>query len=134
MPPSLEDLLSTANFTSLLGAFNKAQIPEPLLNDVNDIQRPTVFAPTNEAFQNIGSALVSLSIADIANILMYHVVQMPAYASQLTDGQELETLGGGSVTVTIRDGDDGPLVFINGARVVLPDLALSAGFAHGIDQ
>lgn len=134
LPPTLPELLSTANFTSLLGALSLANQAGLSANAFQTLNQPTIFAPTNEAFQNIGSLLGGLTPMDVANILMYHIVDMPAFASDLSDGQELPTLGGGSVTVSVRDGDDGPLVFINGARVVLPNLALMEGVAHGIDQ
>lgn len=134
LPPSLEELLMTGNFTSLLGAFGLAENAGLGVSVAQTLDQPTIFAPTNQAFENIGSALGSLSAQDVADILMYHVVETPAFASDLSDGQELQTLGGGSLTVTIREGDDGPMVFINGARVVLPDLALLEGVVHGIDQ
>lgn len=134
LPPPLQDLLVNAGYSSLLGAFNLASQAGLTPSDVTAIRMPTVFAPTNQAFENIGSALGSLTPQDVANILMYHVVDMQAFASDLVDGQQLPTLAGENCTVTIRQGDNGPMVFINGAMVVQPNLALDAGVVHGIDQ
>lgn len=69
-------------------------------------------------------------------ILKVHVVPAAAFAADLTDGQELETLGGGTLTVGVADDgtvtvtapDDGAT-----ATVVVADVAACATVVHIID-
>lgn len=134
IPPSLQDALVAGGFTSLLGAITLST--DAGLDPYNGAlsTQPTIFAPTNEAFQNIGSALGSLSAEDVTSLLRYHIVDALAFANDLEDGQELTTFANETITVTTREGDDGPMIFVNGAMVVQPNIPLSAGVFHGIDQ
>ena len=95
----------------------------------------TVFAPTDEAFDNLPDDLVGCLLNDIpvlTDILLYHVAEGKVLASQLSDGQEISTLlDGGEVTVDIRsDGD----VLINDAMVLTTDVKASNGVVHVINQ
>merc|ERR1711966_221948 len=95
----------------------------------------TVFAPTDEAFDNLPDDLVGCLLNDIpvlTDILLYHVAEGKVLASQLSDGQEISTLlDGGEVTVDIRsDGD----VLINDAMVLTTDVEASNGVVHVINQ
>ena len=93
----------------------------------------TVFAPTDEAFANLPSGLLTELLADpqgnLTDILLYHVVGAEALSADLSDGQEIETLLGENVLVTINmDG-----VFINNAQVTVVDLMADNGVVHVID-
>lgn len=131
MPGSVSEVLIAGGYTALLGALEASNLNADALNMP---QGATLFAPTNEAFQNIGNLLGSLSAEDITNILSYHVIAIPAYASDLKDGMKVKTLAGQELTVTMRDGNDGTEVFVNGARVTMPNMPFINGVVHGIDQ
>lgn len=92
----------------------------------------TVFAPTDEAFDVLGGAVADL-LADpngaLTNVLLYHVVGGVALSTDLSDGMEILTAQGETVTVTIT-GED---VFINGAQVIVPDLTADNGVVHVLD-
>ncbi len=94
----------------------------------------TVFAPTNEAFEALGGTLNTLlepaNQEELAEILTYHVVPGELTSSELSDGQKLETIQGGSLTVKI----EGEKVTVNGAAVVTPDVEASNGVVHVIDE
>merc|ERR1711865_218374 len=94
----------------------------------------TVFAPTDEAFDNLPDDLVGCLLNDIpvlTDILLYHVAEGKVLASQLSDGQEIATLlDGAEVTVDIRS--DG--VLINDAMVLATDVEASNGVVHVINQ
>lgn len=94
----------------------------------------TVFAPTDAAFAAIQSDVDTLlkpeNKAKLANILTYHVVSGKAMASDLKDGQELTTVQGGKLEVSIKDGK----VMINGANVTSADVHASNGIVHVIDK
>jgi uncharacterized surface protein with fasciclin (FAS1) repeats len=95
----------------------------------------TVFAPTDDAFAKLPQETLD-SLADPANaaeleeILLYHVAEGEVPSSDLSDGQEIETLQGGSVTVGIAD--DGT-VTVQSATVTQPDVEASNGVIHVID-
>merc|ERR1711991_688574 len=69
-----------------------------------------------------------------ADILTYHVytdasVAGRVYSSQLTDGQEIMTVNGASVTVSVSPSG----VMINGATVTVADVDATNGVVHIID-
>ena len=94
----------------------------------------TVFAPTDEAVVALTEALEItaddlLALPNLGDILLYHAVGAEAYAADLSDGQLIETLQGGNLTVSITT--DG--VFINDAQVTVADLEADNGVVHVID-
>jgi uncharacterized surface protein with fasciclin (FAS1) repeats len=92
----------------------------------------TVFAPTDDAFNLLPAGTVAALLADIptlTSILTYHVVGAEAFAAELSDGQRIPTVNGGSVRVTIND--DG--VFIDDAQVTITDIEAENGVVHVIN-
>lgn len=93
----------------------------------------TVFAPTDAAFADIQSSVDTLlqpeNKAELANVLTYHVVSGKANAADLVDGQELTTVQGGTLKVSIKDG----AVTIGNATVTAADIEASNGVIHVID-
>ena len=95
----------------------------------------TVFAPTNEAFDALPAGalddlLKPANKEKLAGILTYHVVPGSVMASQLTDGQELTTVDGKKLKVSISGGT----VMVNGATVIKADVKSSNGVTHVINQ
>ncbi|KAF2633675.1 Fasciclin-domain-containing protein [Macroventuria anomochaeta] len=128
LPEVVSDTLTTANLTGLRGALNKTD----LLEAVDTTSDVTIFAPSTEAFQNIGSVLANASTEDIANILTYHVVNgTVGYSSGIENGTVLTTLNGANLTITI--GDEGS-IFVNSARVTIADILVANGVVHVIDE
>ncbi|CAO2647904.1 Nn.00g088260.m01.CDS01 [Neocucurbitaria sp. VM-36] len=128
LPENALDTLSAANLTSLRGAINATELSDT----VNNTPNITIFAPSNEAIQNIGSALANLTTDQITDILTYHVVTSGpiGYSSSLENGTELETANGESLTITVGDGG----IFVNNARVTISDLLIANGVVHVIDE
>ncbi|AHJ98122.1 fasciclin domain-containing protein [Hymenobacter swuensis] len=99
----------------------------------------TVFAPTNAAFDKLpNGALAGLlkpeSKDKLASVLTYHVIQGRLVAQDLKDGQELTTVNGAKLKVSVKDG----VVMIgNGkdapATVQIADVISSNGVTHVID-
>lgn len=94
----------------------------------------TVFAPTNDAFADIQSTVDTLlepeNKQDLADVLTYHVVPGTYKAADLEDGQELTTVQGEKLTVSV----DGETVKVGDATVTQPDVAASNGVVHVIDK
>ena len=66
----------------------------------------------------------------LTTVLLYHVLGVEVFSSDLSDGQTATTLQGEDITVTI----DGTDVFINQAQVIVPDLDADNGVVHVIDS
>jgi uncharacterized surface protein with fasciclin (FAS1) repeats len=94
----------------------------------------TVFAPTDAAFaaiqKDVDKLLKPENKAKLSSILTYHVVSGKAMAADLTDGQELTTVQGSKLKVSIKNGK----VMINGANVISADIPASNGVIHVIDK
>ena len=131
------DIVETADaagdFTTLIAAAQAAGLDETLAGEGPF----TVFAPTDEAFE---AALADLDLtadellADtelLTSVLTYHVVEGEVPASDVVtlDGEEVPTVNGASVLITI----DGETVMVNEATVVAPDVFASNGVIHVID-
>jgi len=93
----------------------------------------TVFAPTDQAFENLPPGTVEALLEDpsgaLTDILLYHVVGAAALSTDLSDGLEVETLNGKSVDVTINANG----VFINDAQVIIADIETDNGVVHVVD-
>jgi transforming growth factor-beta-induced protein len=91
----------------------------------------TVFAPTNAAFEAVSETLATLSEEQVADVLTYHVAALEALSGDLSDGMEVPTVQGESITVNI---DAEGNVTLNGSvNVVTVDLQGTNGVIHIID-
>jgi uncharacterized surface protein with fasciclin (FAS1) repeats len=114
-----------AELRSLVGAVTQADLATTL----DTLEDVTIFAPYDEAFAAIGSVTGDLSEEQLSKILTYHVVQgTVGYSSGLMN-MSLETVEGSNLTITV--GDDG--VFVNSAKVIIPDVLVANGVVHVID-
>jgi uncharacterized surface protein with fasciclin (FAS1) repeats len=115
-----------AGLTSLAGALTMAN----LVSTVDGLKDVTIFAPSNAAFQAIGSAVGSLTTDQLTSILTYHVVVGSVGYSSILTNTTLKTVNGGSVTITVEGGS----VFVNSAKVIIPDVLVANGVVHVIDK
>ncbi|NJK84218.1 MAG: fasciclin domain-containing protein [Saprospiraceae bacterium] len=120
-----------ANFSTLVTALSAAGLVEAVSGE----EPLTVFAPTNAAFDAVGKDAVADLLKPenkekLSKILTYHVVKGSVKSTDLKDGQEVETLQGGKLKVSIKDGK----VMIGGANVVTADVEASNGTIHVIDK
>jgi Secreted and surface protein containing fasciclin-like repeats len=134
-PTPLPNLVAVAaanpDFSTLVTALQAAGL-------VGTLQREgpfTVFAPTNAAFAalppgTVESLLRPENRAELVRILTYHVVPGLAPSSALRAGQQVATLQGSPVTVTLLEGGR---IRINNANVIAADIQASNGIIHVID-
>jgi len=126
IPQNLTSTASSANLTAVAGAVTEADLGSSL----DMMENITVFAPSNDAFAAIGSLIGELSTEDLGNILGYHVVAgTVGYSSSLMNGT-LTTANGEDVDISIIGGD----VFVDSARVIMPDVLIANGVVHVIDR
>ena len=129
IPKNLTDVLtSTADLSSLTGAVVKAELAQAL----SDIPQLTIFAPNNAAFEAIKDTAAGLTVEQLTGVLGYHVIEgAVVYSSDVTDGASVKTLQGGEVKVKV-DKDTGD-IFVNEAKVILPNVLVKNGVVHVID-
>ncbi|UOY05636.1 fasciclin domain-containing protein [Muricauda sp. SCSIO 64092] len=143
----VETAADTEVLGSLVAALTKADENEAsnLVNALGGEGPFTVFAPTNDAFNNLFADLDGFDSLDdfdteeerdlLALILQYHVIAGQELDSEnLSNEQELPTLLGENLTVSLDGG-----VFIQDAtdvdaEVVSPDNFTSNGVVHIIDK
>ena len=126
----VENAAASSDHTTLVAAVKQAELVETL----SGTGPFTVFAPTNEAFAKIPKATLDNLMkpemkADLAKILTYHVVPGAVKAADLVDGQELTTVQGQKLKVSVKDG----VVMIGGATVTIADAISSNGVTHVIN-
>ena len=135
-PPSQGDTIvdvaiAADGFDVLVAAVQEAGLVETLSGN----RQLTVFAPTDDAFgelgvtaDNVGDVDFEAAVgASLAEILTYHVTPGRRDAESVTTSDELPTLNGAKIDV---EGTD-----LNGdqADIVATDIEASNGFVHVID-
>lgn len=123
--------INNAGFSTLVQAVLKAELASAL-----SATGPfTVFAPTNEAFAKLFTALGVSGIADLTAeeltpILLYHVVSGNVTASQVMSGSVPTLKSGSNIDVVVTGGS----VKLNGnSNVVATDVQGTNGVIHAID-
>lgn len=127
-PDIVDTAVAAGDFTTLATALEAADLVDTLKGEGPF----TVFAPTDAAFDALPEGTLDDLLADpeaLASVLTYHVVEGEVLAADLTDGQEVETVNGDTLTVSI----DGDTVKINDATVTTADIQTSNGVIHVID-
>ena len=131
LPPSVVNIaLDNDNFSILVQAVVKAGLVEAL----NGNGPFTVFAPTNEAFNNLFaqlgiSGIDALTAEQLIPILTYHVVSGNVLSSALTNGNVPTLNPGKSLNVNLTGG-----VKINDSEVVVADIQGANGVVHVINK
>ena len=131
IPPTVVGIaINNSNFSILVSAVVKAGLAETL----NGAGPFTVFAPTNDAFQQLFTLLNVNGIDDLTAdqltpILLYHVVSGNVLSTDLTNGN-VPTLQGSNIMVNVGKG----LVLNENTNIILTDVQGSNGVVHAIDK
>lgn len=93
----------------------------------------TVFAPTDEAFDQLPDGALEFLLQPenqdlLAQVLQYHVVSGSVMSGDLTTGG-VDTLNGG-IAVAVSDSG----VVVNNASVVTPNIEASNGVIHAVNR
>jgi transforming growth factor-beta-induced protein len=123
----LVDLAVEAGFSTLVAAVQAAGLEEVLRSEGPF----TVFAPTDEAFENLPEGVLASLLDDpeaLAQVLTFHVVAGRVYAGDLEDGMEVTTVQGSQLTISLNGGAQ-----VNGANITAVDVEASNGVVHVID-
>jgi transforming growth factor-beta-induced protein len=91
----------------------------------------TIFAPQNEAFQALGSAITTMTSEQLATVMDYHLLSGNViYSTGLTNGTKLLTNQGENITIR----HSGNNVYINSAQLLTSDILIANGVLHVIDN
>lgn len=147
--PSIGEIaLDTENLSTLVAALVQADGDEPagLVKAVTNGKGPfTVFAPTNQAFQEFLAnfdgydTLEDFDSAEkraiLKEVLQYHIINsVEALSTDLTQGQEITTRQGETVVINISGGIAIQDKTGESANVVAPDIQTRNGVVHMIDK
>ena len=132
LPPTVVDIaLANSNFTHLVSAVVRAGLVDALKADGPF----TVFAPTNDAFEALFTALGvtdvnGIDVETLTSVLLGHVVSGNVASTALSSGSVPTLNEGQSLAIVVSSG-----VTINGdINVVLADVQGSNGIVHVIDK
>lgn len=136
LPMSIVDhAVANPLFTSLVAAVTKANLVTALADPTKTY---TVFAPTNDAFaallSALGVTLNDLSAATLSPILLYHVVNAYVPAAAVTAGYvpTLSTAFGKNVSLQIST--TGGVKLNSTSKVIATDVVATNGIIHVIDK
>jgi transforming growth factor-beta-induced protein len=104
---------------------------------INPFAEFTVFAPTNDAFDAVASALGTdlagiLALPNLADILLYHVLGAEVVANDVENGLIATPLNpANTLKFTVTSEAD---VFVNQSAITLTDVFASNGVVHVIEE
>jgi transforming growth factor-beta-induced protein len=135
IPDSFLDIVGIVSkrydLTTLVSAVSTAELVSTLQGQTSNGY--TVFAPTDEAFANLGVDLSSLTITELVGILTYHVLPTTVLSGDITAG-DVTTVNGATISISLNNGtvqltDQAG----NTYNVVEADLEGTNGVIHVID-
>ena len=115
-------------FTTLVAALQAAGLADTLAGEGPF----TVFAPTDDAFAALPTGTVEALLNDVpqlADILLYHVVDGRTMASDVIGLDMAQTLQGESVDFAL----EGEIVKIGEVQIIITDIEAANGVIHVID-
>ena len=129
-----DDVIATsANHTSLKAAIDQQMLQGALQDPSATL---TVFAPDNDAFDNLATALNTdiaglLALPNLTEVLLYHVLGITVDAASVTNGAIVDPLNVAN-TIKMTKTSTG-FVYANQAMVNGADLSTDNGIVHSVD-
>ncbi|NNE28828.1 MAG: fasciclin domain-containing protein [Saprospiraceae bacterium] len=141
LPPSVVNLaLNNPIFSTLVAALTRSDHTTDYVSILSGDGPFTVFAPTNDAFQALldsntdWSSLDDIPLGTLEAVLNYHVVSgANVQSSQLTDDQEVTSLGG-MLTINLSDGAKIETTSSQSVDIILTDAQGANGVVHVVDE
>jgi uncharacterized surface protein with fasciclin (FAS1) repeats len=122
--------VASKDHTTLVAALKQAD----LVTSLSNAGPFTVFAPTNAAFDKLPAGTVdglmkNEKLADLQNILQYHVAVAVYKTENMKDGQVIGEANGDNITINIKDGK----IMVNGTAAIVASIPASNGIIHVVD-
>jgi transforming growth factor-beta-induced protein len=128
--------VSNSDFSILVEALTKANLVGAVAGKDASL---TVFAPTNDAFASLltelgASSLDDIPVADLTNILLYHVIGSKALSTDLNTGYfpTLANYSGNNISMYIEV--DGGVAINKTTTVTAADIEADNGVIHVVDR
>ncbi|XP_034024297.1 periostin, osteoblast specific factor b isoform X2 [Thalassophryne amazonica] len=117
-----------------LSTFSEVALASGLLEKLGQPGHYTLFAPTNEAFEKLGSGVLERLQSDkevLQAFVNFHLLGSVQCSEAIMSGSSYETLEGNSIEI----GCDGDSLTVNGIKMVRKkDIVTTNGVIHLIDQ
>ncbi|XP_036823215.1 periostin isoform X4 [Oncorhynchus mykiss] len=117
-----------------LSSFSAVALASGVMDKMGQPGHFTLFAPTNEAMENLGASFLERIMGDkevIGALVNYHLLNSVQCSEAIMAGSVYETVEGS----TIEIGCDGDSLTVNGIKMVLKkDIVTSNGVIHLIDK
>lgn len=138
LPADLATLVSVnTNLSTVVGAVATANLTSALVYDPSSTDLLTLFAPENNAFSVSGLDLSAVSVNDLTNILLYHVVDGNVRSTAVTTGTVPTLNTAASLNIVVAGGvitiNPGTAT-TNNAGVVTADIQGTNGVIHIINR
>ena len=122
--------VSSKDHTTLVAALKQVGY----VDDLSNAGPFTVFAPTNDAFNKLPAGTVDDLMkdnkkADLQNILEYHVAVGVYKTENMRDGQKINMVNLGDITLSVKDGK----VIVNGTANIITSIPAANGIIHVVD-
>ena len=126
-------IAASADHTTLRTALEQEGLDDVLRDMSADY---TVFAPTNDAFDDLAAVLGTniagiLALPNLSDVLTYHVIGSEVVAADITNGMIEDAVSTtNTLKFTVKSSGD---VFVNQAQVTAVDIMSLNGYVHVID-
>ena len=141
LPPSVVNLaLNNNNFSILVSALTRADLTTDYVSVLSGEGPFTVFAPTNDAFVALldsnpdWNSLDDIPVATLEAVLNYHVVGANVQSDELSNDQEVTTLGGSMLKVDLSDGAKLETGSNQSVDIIITDVQGANGVVHAVNQ
>lgn len=141
VPPTVVDqALNNPNFSTLVAALTRSDLGVDYVGILSGDGPFTVFAPTNDAFAALltelgAGSLDEIPAATLNAVLQYHVVSgANVLASQLTEGQTVTTLQGGTFKIGLAGGAKITDAKGRTSNIIVTDVQGVNGVVHAINK
>lgn len=130
--PTIPQVAVSANLSTLVTAVTAGDLGTAL--SANGL---TLFAPSNKAFDDLPAGVLQAllkpeNVDALKKVLTYHVVASEILGTDFTNGEQIPTLEGQNINITI-DGTKEHEVSVNAANVTGPNVFAINGVVHIID-
>lgn len=127
------DIALDNGFSTLATAVTTAELLPALTDPFATL---TVFAPTNDAFDDLAAELNTdinglLALSNLADILTYHVLGSEVMAGDINNGDVVNPLSTTNTLKLTKTG--GGMVYVNQAMVTSADIMADNGYVHVLD-
>lgn len=127
VPPGVLNVVQMAQANPAFSTLVDAVVDANLATTLSGTGPFTVFAPTNQAFDDIASTVATLTPTQLGTVLTYHVLPAQVLAAQIPFGTPVATVSGQSITI-----QNTPLRIVDTTATPAPIAATDVRASNGV--